>query len=387
MNRRRFLRYLRQSPLYAMAAEMAGQSPASALEVFEFIPIAQKNIQSQHWAYLMGGSDDNATVRANEEAYSKWRIRARRHVDMTKIDLTVDLFGQRLAHPLILAPAAAREAFHPDGESATARGAAAKKAQMILSTNASRNVRQVAKDYGGALWFQLYSFSDFEVNRALVRNAEEIGCAVLAVTADSVGGSPRIMQTRGGVKTEQRCKACHDASEQGYYKEHGNFDGIDMTRALVGGPGRAVTWTVLEKLRAATKMKIVVKGVMTAEDASAAYRAGVDGLIVSNHGGRAENSMQGTLDALPEIVEVINGRIPVIVDGGIRRGVDIFKALALGASAVGIGRPYIWGLGAYGQAGVEKVIDLLLAELRGIMGSAGTTAVRHISPLSIERRV
>jgi 4-hydroxymandelate oxidase len=237
------------------------------------------------------------------------------------------------------------------------------------------------------LWFQLYSFSDFEVNRALVRNAEESGCTVLAVTVDSAGGSPRIMQTRGGVKTEQRCKACHDASEQGYYREHGNFDGIDMTRALVGGPGRAVTWPVLEKLRAATKMKIVVKGVMTAEDAAAAFRAGVDGLIVSNHGGRAENSMQGTLDALPEIVEVVNGRIPVIVDGGIRRGVDIFKALALGANAVGIGRPYIWGLGAYGQAGVEKVIDLLLAELRGIMGSAGTTAVRHISPLSIERRV
>ena len=142
----------------------------------------------------------------------------------------------------------------------------------------------------------------------------------------------------------------------------------------------------MERLRAATKMKIVIKGVMTAEDAANCLRNGVDGIVVSNHGGRSENSLQGTLEALPEIVEVVNGRIPVLIDGGFRRGTDVFKALALGATAIGIGRPYIWGLSAFGAAGVERVLELIQTEFAITMRLAGVTAARHISPLHVRRR-
>ncbi|MFN0105048.1 MAG: alpha-hydroxy acid oxidase [Bryobacteraceae bacterium] len=391
MNRRRFLRYLQQSPLLALAAEMAGQpakkalgSAKDALDIFDFLPLAEKNVQPQHWAYLMGGSDDDGTVRANEAAFSQWQIRARRQVDVEKIDTSVILFGQKHAYPILVAPAAAHQAFHPDGEAATARGAAARQAQMIPSTNASLHVKQVAPAFGGPLWYQLYTQANFEVSRALVGAAEQAGCTVLAITVDSAAGSNRVTAARGGVKTEQRCAACHGLTQADYYKEHGMFEGIDPALAKAGG--RSVTWTLVERLRAVTKMKIVLKGIMTAEDAAICLRNGADGIVVSNHGGRSENSLQGTLEALPEIVEAVNGRMPVLIDGGFRRGTDVFKALAIGANAICIGRPYIWGLSAFGQAGVERVLELLQAEFSTTMKLAGTVSTRHISPLYVRRR-
>lgn len=391
MNRRRFLRHLQQSPLLALAAEMAGQparkalsSAKDALDVFDFLPLAEKNVQSQHWAYLMGGSDDDGTVRANESAFAQWQIRPRRHIDVEMVDTSVTLFGQKHAFPILVAPAAAHQAFHPDGERATARGAASRKTQMILSTNSSLHIREVAPAFNGPLWYQLYSQAEFEVSKALVGAAEQAGCSVLAVTADSAATSNRLTANRGGVKTEQRCRACHGLTQADYYKEHGMFSGIDPALAKVGG--RAITWTLVEKLRAITKMKIVIKGVMTAEDAAICLRNGVDGIVVSNHGGRSENSLQGTLEALPEIVEVVNGRMPVLIDGGFRRGTDVFKALAIGANAICIGRPYIWGLSAYGDEGVARVLELLQAEFTIAMKLSGAISTRHISPMHVRRR-
>jgi len=162
------------------------------------------------------------------------------------------------------------------------------------------------------------------------------------------------------------------------------FAGVDPAMAKTGG--RAVTWTLVERLRAVTKMKILIKGVMTADDAAICLRNGADGIVVSNHGGRSENSLQGTLEALPEIVEVINGRIPVLIDGGFRRGTDVFKALAIGASAICIGRPYIWGLSAFGEMGVARVLELLQAEFSTTMKLGGCISTRHISPLHVQRR-
>lgn len=391
MNRRRFLRFLQGSPLIGLAAELGGQparkalaSAKDALDVFDFLPLAEKNVQPQHWAYMMGGSDDDGTVRANENAFAQWQIRARRQVEVDKIDTSVTLFGQRHEYPILVAPAAAHQAFHPDGEAATARGAAARKAQMILSTNASLHVKDVAPAFGGPLWYQLYNQAEFAVSKHLVQAAEQAGCTVLAITVDSATTSNRVTANRAGQKTEQRCRACHGLTYADYYKEHGMFTGIDPALAKPGG--RAVTWTLVERLRAVTKMKIVIKGIMTAEDAAGCVRNGADGIIVSNHGGRSENSLQGTLEALPEIVEVVNGRIPVLIDGGFRRGTDVFKALAIGANAICIGRPYIWGLGAFGAAGVEKVLELIQTEYAITMRLAGVTASRHISPLSIRRR-
>lgn len=370
---------------------MAGQparkvpaSPAAALDVFDFLPLAEKNVQPQHWAYMMGGSDDDGTVRANENAFSRWQIRARRHVDVNTIDTSVTLFGQRHDFPILVAPAAAHQAFHPDAEAATARGAAARHAQMILSTNASLHVKDVAPAFKNPLWYQLYTQAEFEVSRALVGAAEQAGCTVLAITVDSATSSNRVTASRAGMKTEQRCRACHGLTQADYYKEHGMFAGIDPALAKAGG--RSVTWTLIERLRAVTKMKIVIKGVMTAEDAALSLRHGVDGIIVSNHGGRSENSLHSTLDALPEIVETVNGRMPVLIDGGFRRGTDVFKALAIGANAVCIGRPYIWGLAAFGETGVARVLELMQSEFATTMKLAGTASTRHISPLHIRRQ-
>ena len=391
MNRRRFLRHIRQSPLLALATQMAGQpsrkaitSPKDALDIFDFLPLAEKNVQPQHWAYLMGGSDDDATVRANESAFSQWQIRAHRNVDVETVDPSISLFGQKHAYPILIAPAAAHQAFHPEGEVATARGAAMRKSQMILSTNASLHVSKVAPAFGAPLWYQLYTQADFGVTRALIGAAEQNGCTVLAITVDSAAGSNRVTANRAGQKTEQRCRSCHGLTQSDYYREHGMFDGIDPALARPGG--RSVPWTLVERIRALTKMKIVIKGVMTAEDAAACLRNGVDGLIVSNHGGRSENSLQGTLEALPEIVATVNGRIPVLIDGGFRRGTDVFKALAIGANAVCIGRPYIWGLSAFGADGVARILELMQAELTTTMKLAGTPSARHISPLHVRRR-
>ena len=392
MNRRRFLRHLQQSPLLALAAQLGGQpakralaSPKDALDIFDFLPLAEKNVQPQHWAYMMGGSDDDGTVRANENAFAQWQIRARRQVEVDTLDTSVTLFGQKHAFPILVAPAAAHQAFHPDGEVATAKGAAARKAQMILSTNASLHVKDVAPAFGGPLWYQLYNQAEFEVSRRLIGAAEQAGCTVLAITVDSATGSNRVTANRAGQKTEARCRACHGLTYADYYKEHGMFQGIDLALAKPGG--RAVTWTMVERLRSVTRMKIVIKGIMTAEDAAGCLRNGADGIIVSNHGGRSENSLQGTLDALPEIVEAINGRIPVLIDGGFRRGTDVFKALAIGANAICIGRPYIWGLSAFGAEGVARVLELMQTELSITMKLAGTAAARHISPLHVRRRM
>lgn len=391
MNRRRFLRYVAGSPIYTAAAQLGGQTggkmlptAAEALEVFDFLAPAEKNIQSQHWAYMMGGSDDDATVRANQQGYEKFRILARRHEDVTALNTSVTLFGQKLAHPILLAPAAGHQAFHPDGEAATARGAAAKKAQMILSTNSSLHVKQVAREFGSPLWFQLYTQADFAVTRALVQRAEDAGCTAMAITVDSITRSNHVTADRAGRKTEQRCRPCHGTTQADYFKEHGNYEGLSpgTESPLV----RTFTWPAIERVRALTKMKVLVKGVTTPEDAAACVRAGVDGIIVSNHGGRQENSLNSTIEALPGIAQTVNGRLPILIDGGIRRGTDIFKALALGANAVCIGRPYIWGLGAFGQAGVERVLEILLMELAAIMRLSGVASVRHLSPLCVARR-
>jgi len=370
---------------------MAGQPAAKqltsakdALDVFDFLPLAEKNVQPQHWAYMMGGSDDDGTVRANAAAFSQWQIRAHRNVDVETIDTSVSLFGQKHGYPILIAPAAAHQAFHPDGEAATARGAAARQAQMILSTNASLHIKDVAPAFNGPLWYQLYTQASFDVSRGLVAAAEQAGATVLAITVDSATGSNRVTASRAGVKTEQRCRACHGLTQADYYKEHGMLAAFDPALAKPGG--RSVTWALVERLRAATKMKIVIKGVMTAEDASMCLRNGVDGIIVSNHGGRSENSLQAPLEALPEVVEIVNGRIPVLVDGGFRRGTDVFKALAIGANAICIGRPYIWGLSAFGESGVARVLELMQTEFAITMKLAGTVATRHISPFHVRRR-
>lgn len=374
-HRRRFLEFLALSPL--AQAQTALNSPADAFNVSDFIPAAQKNLTKWHWAYLMTGSDDDGTLRRNGEAYRDIQIRARRFIDISKIDTSVRIFGETLPSPICLSPVGSQQAFHTQGELAVARAANARGHQMILSNMTSHHVREVAKAYQRPPWYQLYATDVFEMATHLIKQSESAGCTKLFLTVDSPVSSNRETMWRGGMKRDAVCQSCHVNSLQGYMKEHPMYDGSNYAAVkTLNGP---ITWEWIRRIRDLTKMKLIAKGVVTAEDATLCVENGLDGVMVSNHGGRQEESLMATIEALPEVAEAVKGRLPIILDGGIRRGTDIFKALALGATAVGIGRPYIWGLGAFGQPGVERVLELLQAELVTAMKLAGTTSIEAIT--------
>ncbi len=414
LSRRLFLQHLRASPLYAYFAMQAGSpvapnsagfssilglnaafaasppgeakiaGPAEALNVFDFVPVARQNMSVPHFTYLMTGVDDNLTRKANRQGFGYFQIRPRRFVDVENIDTSVELFGERLSSPILLAPAGSQRAFHDEGEIATAKGAAAKGHQMILSTVSNHHVADVAKAHQKPLWFQLYPTSEWEVTRALVQRAEDAGCTVLAITADSPVLSNREMLWRIGNKERPECMACHSPRGPESISRRHMFDGIDLSG--MRSFHRSITWDLIDKIRQTTRMRIVIKGVMTAEDAELCVKNGIEGIIVSNHGGRQLESLLSTIEVLPEVVNAVQGKIPVLIDGGFRRGTDVFKALAIGADAVCIGRPYLWGLGAFGQPGVERILELMQAELVMTMRLAGTTSLDAITPAFVRKR-
>jgi isopentenyl diphosphate isomerase/L-lactate dehydrogenase-like FMN-dependent dehydrogenase len=270
--------------------------------------------------------------------------------------------------------------FHPEGEVAVARAAKSKNALQVLSTVTNFSVEDVAKARGGAGWFQLYSTSDWAATHGMLKRAEDAGCTALAWTVDIPARNLEPV-ARFNRDTDPVCQACHAGMPEAFTLRH-MFDGVDMTKVRMGLSG--LSWDYIERLKGATSMKVLVKGVVTREDAARCLEHGADGIVVSNHGGRADETLVGAIDALPEVVAGAAGRIPVFVDSGFRRGTDIFKALALGATAVGIGRPYIWGLGSFGQEGVERVLDILTRELRIVMTQMGTAKIGDISRASLE---
>jgi len=267
--------------------------------------------------------------------------------------------------PIILAPIGFQQLLHREGELAVARATAAKKHEMIVSTVSSYPVKTINEARGTSVWFQLYPTPDRKITEQLIKRAEEAGCKILVLTVDL----PVIGNRENHLGFIRRMIASQKVNL-------GNFEGLPFP-SQVHDP--SLDWQMIEWLRANTNMKIVLKGIVTREDAKLSVEHGVDGLIVSNHGGRQEESNRGTIECLPEIVNEIGDRVPVLIDGGFRRGTDIFKALALGANAICIGRPYAWGLAAFGQTGVEKVLDILRAELVRIMQLAGTTSVSRIN--------
>jgi 4-hydroxymandelate oxidase len=242
-------------------------------------------------------------------------------------------------------------------------------------------VEDVNREYGSLVWFQRYITSRWDATERLVGRAEAAGCPVLAWTVDLLAGSNRETATRGRRADTRDCASCHGAEAPGALRRRPNFNGIDVTGLNLGNPN--VTWDTIGKLKKLTKMKVVIKGIETREDAELCCQNGADGIIVSNHGGRADESGRATIECLPEVIEAVRGRVPVMVDGGIRRGSDAFKALALGARAVGIGRPYLWGLSAFGQPGVERVIDILRNELALTMRQCGTRSLAEIGRNSV----
>jgi len=373
------------APMLLHQAAEPFQSAGQALNIMDFEAAARAALPPAHFAYLASGVDDDATLRANHEDFAKYQIRARRLIDIRRVDTSVDILGTRWPTPIVICPCGSQRAFNDEGELATARAARAQRHLLMLSGVSTTSVEEVIAARGEAVWYQLYPTNDVSVAMAIVRRAETAGCPVLVLTVDLNAWRNSETQLRGARTDTRDCTACHEPGVKGSLRSKPMFDGLDLSKVNSFGDA-AMTWDFIARARdAAQSMKIVLKGIVTREDAALALRYGVDGIIVSNHGGRAEESGRSTIACLPEVVTAVGQRVPVLVDGGIRRGTDVFKALALGARAVGIGRPYLWGLAAFGQDGVEKVLTLLRRELELIMGQAGTTNVARISAAHIVR--
>lgn len=375
------MQYLAASPALCAGARAFGQAPADlyareavssaseAINVFDFHEVAKKVLMPGHYTYMALGTDDGGTLSANREGFEKFRLRVRRLVG-GDIDTSFELFGKSYPVPIWIAPCGAQRAFHPEAEAAVARAARVKGVEQILSTASSTSIEDVNQARGRPVWFQLYTAPEWDDTLARVRRAENAGCPVLVLTVD-LPVSNREAIARFRRDTNPECQACHAADA-----------GIIPPLPMVGSAGidtSFLDWDYVARLRDSTSMKLFIKGIVTAEDANLAVGNGVDGIIVSNHGGRSEDSGRSTIESLPEVVEAIGGHIPVIVDGGFRRGTDIFKALAIGADAIAIGRPYLWGLSAFGQEGVEAVIDILTRELQIVMRQAGTPQIDKIT--------
>jgi (S)-2-hydroxy-acid oxidase len=412
-SRRKFLRYLALSPALATPALLRASSwnifgssmrggkvlatvetPAppglitsaeQALDVMEFEGVARKTLPPAHFAYLATGVDDDATVGINHEAYSHLEIRSRRLIDVSKIDTSIRLLGATWETPIFLSPVSAMKAFHPEGEVAVAKAARSKHHLQILSTVASSSVEEVTAARGEPVWQQLYPTNDWNVTRAIIKRAEAAGSPALVFTVDIHDNSNRETIARARRVDDRACSACHESGFAGYVRRKPMFDGLDVSKAT-GLYDPSFTWDFVKRLKDATGMKLLLKGIVTREDAQLAVQHGADGIVVSNHGGRAEESLRPTIECLPEVVDAVKGRVPVLIDGGIRRGTDVFKALALGATAVGIGRPYGWGLAAFGQPGVEAVLAIMRRELETVMRQAGTPSVAGITKAFVTAR-
>lgn len=389
-HRRAFLRFAAASPYVAALGGVfafAEQSPEvaevltdpkQALSVMDFVETARRKVPRGHWAYMVSGVDDDATVRANSEAYKHIELRPRRLRDATKVDMSTEWFGVRYRTPLFTCPTGGEKSIHPEGELAVARATKNRGTMQILSNATSTGVEDVNAAHGQPAWYQLYAPSSWEACEKIVKRVEAAGCPVIALTVDNTTGRNSETFLRMRPKDLHQCAVCHTDGNAGpSIHERKMYDGIDMTGVTVQNP--AMTWEYVDRLRKAVSVKLFIKGIDTGEDAALAVEHGFDGILVSNHGGRSIESRRSTIEALPEVVAAVKGRVPVFVDGGVRRGTDIFKALALGAKGVGIGRPFLYGLGAFGEAGVDRVLEILHGEFRLAMQNCGTHTVAEIT--------
>lgn len=391
--RRMFLRFLAASPLLTCTAagrllaeesldairlpEYLIRTPADALDVFDFHTVAKSVLPTSHYGYLTTGTDGNETLSANRSAFERVYLRAMRMVDTSQVNLSTNLLDKPMNSPIVLAPVGSQKAFHAEGELATARAARAQKHLQILSSVTSISIEDVIEARGEPVWFQIYPTSKWSTAKTMLLRAEDAGAEVVVLTVDQNAGSNRILLSQFSRADDRDCTVCHSNGLDAWLDAKPMYSGTGaVTKDFETS---SMTWEYLDRLHETISMKIVIKGIVTAEDAASCVQYGADAVYVSNHGGRAEASGWGALESLPEVVATVDGRVPVIVDSGFRRGTDIFKALAMGADAVCIGRAYIWGLAAFGQPGVEKVLEMLKAELSMVMAQMGVPSIAEIS--------
>jgi 4-hydroxymandelate oxidase len=413
-DRRAFLSFLVASPVLAYAGlnsqwidevlaapqqqqnEVVIKSVKEALNVFDFDAAARVKLTTAHYTFITDGSFNNETLRANREGFQKYEIRLRRLTGITQVDQSVKLFGKTWESPIFFCPVGRMNAYYPDGAVVVAQAAKATRTLQILAGSAAilidpRGIENVVAARGEPVWFAGLGSS---LDDSGLRRIESTGCPVLVWTVDDGGANTIGAKSvqRAGVRDlareeDDRCVGCHANLPKISRITAGTpMDVLGAVGALQGETSVKLKWDDVKRVRDKTKMKIVLKGIVAGEDAELAVKNGVDGLIVSNHGGHEDASGRGTIECLPEVISSTGGKIPVLIDSGFRGGADVFKALALGATAVGIGRPHIWGLASFGQEGVETVIAILRRELQAIMAQTGAASIAQIRRDSLVMR-
>lgn len=344
------------------------------VNISDYQELAKRALPKMYYDYYTGGAEDQYTLRENVEAFHRIMLQPRVLLDVSRINLSTTVLGYTMPSPILLAPTARHKLAHPEGEIATARAAAACKSIMVLSYMSTCTVEEVASCCNGIRFFQLYVYKRRDISALLVQRAERCGYKAIVLTADT----PRLGRREADIKNKM---IRHQLK---------NFEGLlptevdtDSGSKLAAFASRlfdpSLSWKDIEWLKSITNLPILIKGVLTGEDAVKALEVGVAGIIVSNHGARQLDYAPATISVLEEVVQAVRGKLPVLVDGGIRRGTDIFKALALGAQAVLIGRPVIYGLAAKGEHGVRHVIEMLRDELELTMALCGCRSVKEIT--------
>ena len=347
------------------------------VNLWELEAAARERFPDGTFDYYAGGANDEITLRENVRAYDRIAIRYRVLVGVEARDTTTTILGVRHRSPILIAPMAFQRLAHPDGELATARGAAAAGVGMVLSSFTTTPVEEVRSATAGPLWFQLYVFRERDVTRALVQRAEAAGCEAIVLTADTplIGRRERDVRNRYALPPELVISHGLANVERA---EAGPAD-APLHAYLARSLDPTLSWTDIDWLRSVTRLPILVKGIVRGDDARRAVEHGAAGVIVSNHGGRQLDTAPATITVLREVVDAVEGRADVLIDGGIRRGTAILKALALGARAVLVGRPILWGLALEGERGVQEVLEMLAAELDLAMALAGTPTIADIT--------
>ena len=349
------------------------------INVADFARLAAEKLERGPLDYFAGGAGDEVTLRENVEAWGQWRLRPRVLNDVREVSTAAEVLGKPVAMPVLVAPVAYQRMAHPEAEAGMAAGAAEAGTVMCLSTLSTTRPAEVAAVAPGARhWFQLYAFKDEAVTRALMEEAIEAGFEAIVVTADAPPGGNRERDRRNRFTLPQELGTPSLTAAVGGDKSLS----IEDTFALMN---HSLTWADVEDLASECSVPVLVKGVLTPEDAELALEHGAAGVVVSNHGGRQLDRSLATADALPEIADSVKGRGTLLVDGGIRRGIDVATALALGADAVLVGRPALWGLAAAGKDGVAEVLELLRAELELTLGLCGCTGVSQLSRAHVRR--
>lgn len=405
-DRRAFLTFLAASPVLAYAGlnscwvdevlaapqqqqnEVVIKSVKEALNVFDFDAAARVKLTTAHYTFITDGSFNNETLRANREGFQKYEVRLRRLTGITQVDQSVKLFGKTWESPIFFCPVGRMNAYYPDGAVTVAQAAKATRTLQILAGSAAilvdpQGIERVVAARGEPVWFAGLGSS---LDGPTLKRIESTGCPVLVWTVDDGGANTIGAKSvqRAGVRdldreADDRCVGCHSNLPKVTRITAGEpMDILGAVGSLQGETSVKLKWDDVKRVRDMTKLKIVLKGIVAGEDAALAAKNGIDGVIISNHGGHEDASGRGTIECLPEVLSGAGGKIPVLIDSGFRGGADVYKALALGATAVGIGRPHIWGLASFGQEGVETVVAILRRELQAIMAQTGAASIAQI---------